>query len=276
MIFLNYAFLPVLDLYMLNLLLRFTAALMSLFPDAGDFALMYALFLLFGISTYLFSNALYEVLALLATLGVTLGAAYYVFLEQISRLIGLQKQKQLGFKRNLQGNLPLLLSERTLSAFRLYTARCIDYIGDFNRIYGRALAFYYLFCYPCNAAVVVTLLFRPIDWLFAVTAGVMSFYQLLLMFGVHIYSARMTAKLHRPAKMLIGAEVAKEVADRIQKGLCKLKEAGKTWKRLRVRLQLANYIAHFHTDHQYAMTYGKAGNVTFRSFTRVSKIVVKT
>ena len=268
---------PPLDLYLLSLLFRFTAGLMSLFSGVA-FALMYCLFLLIGVNLYLFENAFYEVLALIATLGATLGVAYYVLLEQMARLIGFQKRRQLGSRRNLRGNLPLplLISERTLSAFRLYTARCIDYIGDFNRIYGRALAFYYLFCYPCNAAVVVTLLFRPIDWLFAVTAGVMSFYQLLLMFGVHIYSARMTAKLHRPAKMLIGAEVATEVADKVQKGLCKLKEAGKTWKRLRVRLQLANYIAHFHTDHQYAMTYGKAGNVTFRSFTRVSKIVVKT
>ncbi len=245
---------------------------MSLFSGVA-LALMYCLFLLIGVNLYLFENALYEVLALIATLGATLGVAYYVLLEQMARLIGFQKRRQLGSRRNLRGNLPLppLLSERTLSAFRLYTARCIDYIGDFNRIYGRALAFYYLFCYPCNAAIVVTLVFRPLDWLFVASVGLMSFYQLLIMFGAHLFSARMTAKLHRPARWLIGAEVAAEVAvGGIQKGPCKLKEAGKTWKRFRVKLQLANYIAHFHTEYQYAMTYGKAGNVTFRSFTRVS------
>lgn len=92
---------------------------------------------------------------------------------------------------------------------------------------------------------------------------------------MHVLLARMTAKLHRPAKQLIGVAFA-------ERGLggCRGCRGGgdggdddvefRRRKKFKLTLTLANYIAHFHTSHRYAVTYGKAGNVTFSSFLKVS------
>lgn len=208
------------------------------------------IFLLFG------GNVIFEILALLGTFGTALSVVYYVVLEQMATLLQLKSQKG---KPTLSKKGCHLLSERSFTTFRWYSAKCIMHLKDFNRLYGTALALFFLFCYPCNAAIIVLLIFHPADSIIlSATASLLAFYQLFFMFFMHAFSARMTAKLHRPAKLLIGAEFANEGDD------------AEKQKFNRASLTLSNYIFYFHTYHQYAMTYGKAGNVTFRSFLRVS------
>lgn len=204
---------------------------------------------LFGLLAYLFfqGTALVTLvtfhigirpLTIVAHFGVIIMLMGALRLTQISRFINSLTPSNLKHRLNL----PSFLKRND------FTVRLAP---DINRIYGKAIFAFLLVGLPTNSILIMMLANRhllsiSVQLIFLVIV----LFQVFFLFIIHLSSALIVLKIHRPVKRLMSISIG-------YRGL------SLSWK-----LKLTRYFEQFHSTNQFTVNYGNAGKITIHSFSK--------
>lgn len=127
----------------------------------------------------------------------------------------------------------------------------LKWLSDINRIYGVIIFGFICTSLPLNAILVMMLLFVKLSLQMQGFFIFVIILQIFLLFGISLFSAKKSSEYHKIIKIFIEYFVKSS-----------------SIKKLKFRIKLSIYIAHFHTTNPYTLNMGKVGKINFALFGR--------